>query len=260
VETVLQRLPSAAGLERNRALQGRHQGQRRCFVIGNGPSLKEMDLRPLGAETTIAMNSFYKHQDAAAVDLKYLCIGDESFMIDEPRSIAWHRTLDQHHPKAVLLVHEKAQPLSQRHQLHGTQEVFYFRPTLPVHQARHVNLDLSRRLNVGSTSGTLLGIPLALYLGFREIVLLGFDANWLEGLDRSYHFYDTHEYFPEFDSVATDGRGHDYEFELRSVLREFESHRLLRDAAASRGVSIVNATRGGLLDVYPRVDFAACFP
>ena len=47
-----------------------------------------------------------------------------------------------------------------------------------------------------------------------------------------------------------------YETLLGAMQREFESHRLLRIAAAERGVEIVNATVGGLLDVYPRVSFA----
>src|SRR5689334_4044737 len=47
-------------LQRNEVFRDRHKG-RRCFVIGNGPSLKEQDLSPLVDEITLVTNSFYAH-------------------------------------------------------------------------------------------------------------------------------------------------------------------------------------------------------
>ena len=108
------------------------------------------------------------------------------------------------------------------------------------------------------TTGSAIAIPLAVYLGFKEIYLIGFDCNWLADTGASYHFYDQHEHFPEFDSIAKDSRGIGYESFLQIIQREFESHRLIRSKAESLGVRIVNATEGGLLDVYPRASYASC--
>ena len=47
-------------LQQNESLRGRHRGQR-CFVIGNGPSLKKQDLATLANEVTFVMNAFWKH-------------------------------------------------------------------------------------------------------------------------------------------------------------------------------------------------------
>ena len=55
----------------NRALKDRHVGKR-CFVIGNGPSLARTDLAPLANEYTIGANSFYRHPQGSLVGLKYL--------------------------------------------------------------------------------------------------------------------------------------------------------------------------------------------
>jgi hypothetical protein len=242
----------------NVSLNGRYAGERRCFVIGNGPSLKDMDLKPLAEEHTIAANSFYKHPDASVLGLDYLCINDPHFMKDEPRAIAWHRTIAEKLPTARLLLNEAARPLVQRHQLYSGRDIHYVKLGRWTHRASAINLDLSRPLNVGMTTGSSVAIPLALSLGFREIYLVGFDCNWLADTSASYHFYQTHEYFPEFDSVEKDNRGYSYEDELRTNLREFESHRLLRQRAEQLGVSIVNATVGGLLDVYERRQYVDC--
>src|SRR5712692_1717642 len=47
-------------IKRNEIFRDRHRGQR-CFVIGNGPSLKDQDLSPLANEITLVTNSFYVH-------------------------------------------------------------------------------------------------------------------------------------------------------------------------------------------------------
>jgi hypothetical protein len=241
------------------ALERRHAGARRCFVIGNGPSLKGMDLRPLAGEFTIAANSFYKHPDAAAIGLKYLCIFDPHFMQDQPRAVEWHRTVAQKLPAATMVLHESARPLVARHGLYAGREVHYARPGFQTHELRYVDFDFRRARNIGMTTGSSIAIPLAIFLGFREIVLIGFDCNWLADTGKSYHFYDTHEYFPEFDSIDKDGRGYGYEAFLRIILREFESHRLIRAKAESLGVRILNATQGGLLDAYERADYGSLF-
>jgi hypothetical protein len=246
---------SGPTFKENVPLNGRHAGERRCFVIGNGPSLKGMDLKPLAEDYTIAANSFYKHPDASVIGLDYLCINDPHFMQDEVRTVAWHRTIAEKLPTTRLLLNESARPLVKRHQLYHGQDVHYVKFGRRTRRASTVNLDLSRPLNVGVTTGSSVAIPLALSLGFREIYLIGFDCNWLADTSASYHFYQTHEYFPEFDSVEKDNRGFSYEDELRNSLGEFESHRLLRQRAERMGVRIVNATAGGLLDVYERRNY-----
>jgi hypothetical protein len=238
---------------RNDILRDRHAGAR-CFVLGNGPSLGGLDLRPLRDEVTIAANSFYKHPHSPEVDLKYLCIGDPDFMKDTPKALEWHRILDEHHPRATLFAHPDVLPLREKHGVHAAQDLFTFKLGRRAHRASELNLDLTRPLNVGQMTGSMLMIPLAIFLGARRIVLAGFDLNHHVDPSRSYHFYASHAQFPEFDSMAADRR-YDYPRLLSAMQREFESHHLLAECARAMGVEIVNATRGGLLDAYPRVDF-----
>ena len=242
----------------NRALAGRHRG-RRCFVIGNGPSLGGMDLSPLAGELTIGANSFYKHPDAGKIGLDYLCIGDRSFMIDEPRAIEWHRTIEERLPDTALMLHPDARSIIDKHGLYRRHEVHYFRRGVVTPYPELIHFDFTKPINVGNTTGSQLAIPLAVCLGATEIILIGFDCNWLESFTGSYHFYPTHEQFPEFDSLKADERWDRYEDHLMFALRDFEAHRLLATRAAQLGVAIKNATRGGLLDTYPRVRFEDCF-
>ena len=242
----------------NAALKNRHQGKR-CFVLGNGPSLAKTDLTPLANEYTIGANSFYRHPQADVVGLKYLCVGDPYFMIESPKTITWHKTLCEQMPKTTFILHRDGQPLVQNNDLYKGRHVYFVRTGLATATASLARIDFTRSLNIGMTTGTLVAIPLAMYLGFKEICLVGFDANWLDNYDGSYHFYDKHDLFPEFDAVATDGRGAKYEDEVISVLREYQSHRMLQQVAQARGIKLVNATLGGRLDMHPRLEYRSLF-
>jgi len=234
-------------------LRNRHSG--RCFVIGNGPSLADVDLRPLAHETIIVHNSFYKHRHAREANPDYLCISDESFFEDEPKTVEWHRIIEETLTGAELMVHLAAKPLFRKYSLYANRSVYFYQHGITVQHPSQVNFDFMRPRNVGHTAGTRLGIPLAIYLGFTEIYLLGFDANWLDNYQGSYHFYDSHDQWPEFDSLAADYRQPRYEDQLIFAQRDFHSHYLLSRAAARVGVRILNATAGGQLDMYPRVRY-----
>ena len=50
-------------LQKNRMLRDLHAGKR-CFIVGNGPSIKAQDLTPLRDEVTIVVSSFFRHSQA----------------------------------------------------------------------------------------------------------------------------------------------------------------------------------------------------
>jgi hypothetical protein len=234
-------------------LRNRYRG--RCFVIGNGPSLAELDLRPLADEQVIVHNSFYKHPHADEVDPNYLCISDESVFKDEAKTVEWHRIIEADLPNVELMLHLAARPLLEKYELYADHPCYFYQHGITVRSPDLVHFDFMRPRNVGHTAGTRLGIPLAIYLGFDEIYLLGFDANWLDNYETSYHFYDAHDQWPEFDSLAADYRQPRYEDQLIFALRDYHSHYLLSQAAPRVGVKILNATSGGHLDMYPRVQY-----
>lgn len=240
-------------------LKNRYENARRCFVIGNGPSLGDMDLRPLAGEHSIVHNSFYKHPNAKAVDPDFLCIADESFFEDETKTVEWHRIIEGEMPNVSLMLHLSARPLIAKHDLYRNHETHFYQHGITVNHPDLVHFDFMKPRNVGHTAGTRLGIPLAIYLGFKEIYLVGFDANWLDDYEGTYHFYDTHDQWPEFDSLNADYRQPRYEDQLIFAARDYHSHYLLASAAPKVGVRIYNATSGGHLDMYPRVRFDTLF-
>jgi len=245
-------------LSRNRQLFRRHADTKRCFVIGNGPSLKTQDLKLLRDEFTIVTNSFFKHPDHAIVKPNYCCVGDVSFIEDQPHCIGWLREIDKKLPATTLFFLPQGRELFAKHHLFQNHEIYYIDRLFMVDKPEHVSIDISQPTNVGHSTGTSFAIPVALYLGFQEIYLIGFDANWIGIKDQSsVHFYDTNEYYPHFDKALVPGET--LEDQLWTSHLEFKGHRLLRDKALLMGARIFNATNGGWLDMYPRVRYETLF-
>jgi hypothetical protein len=245
-------------LASNAELAGKHQHERRCFVIGNGPSLNTQDLSRLSNEFTIVANSFFQHERVDQIQPDYCCVGDPDFIADTPNAIAWLRQLEGKLPATTLFFRPWAPEVFRRHNLFMHHKVHYLDSVAKVPHASQVHIDLTRPLNVGYTTGSQFSIPLALFLGFREVYLIGFDANWLADIQKGrLHFYATNPQFPHFDHTVTEG--HSMEEQLRTMHLEFRSHRFLRNVAERRGQHIRNATNGGWLDMYERTEYQRLF-
>ena len=52
---------------------------RRCFLIGNGPSLKTQDITLLKNEVTVVASSFFRHPDAKVVNPPFWVFADPYF-------------------------------------------------------------------------------------------------------------------------------------------------------------------------------------
>jgi hypothetical protein len=77
-------------------------------------------------------------------------------------------------------------------------------------------------------------MQLAVYMGFKEIYLLGTDCNYNQ---TKQNFIDNGTKDPNRDIMGN---------------RLIYTHSLFREFANSHGVKVVNCTRGGMLEVYPR--------
>lgn len=126
------------------------------------------------------------------------------------------------------------------------------------HWLNRVDTDLTHRIPWGQGTINALAIPAAIYMGFKKIYLIGNDCNmFVENLIKEdleaevKHFYTSNPFAARDVSIQDLG----LEFWFRSLGEFYKSYRLLREHAEARGVQIINATKGGLLDVFPRCNY-----
>ncbi len=225
-------------LERIEAYRGRHEGDR-CFIIGNGPSLKKMDLGPLRGEVTFGLNRIYLlfpklgHETTYLVAVNRLVIeqcAEELADLAIPRFLSWNARAGVPFRDGVQILHTHWRPLG-------------FSP------------DPTRYLHEGATV-TFVAMQLAFYMGFRRVVLIGVDHSFTtQGTPHKAvvsHGADPNHFDPGYF-----GKG--FRWQLPDLETSELAYALARDHFERDGREIVDATVGGQLEVFTKVEFASLF-
>ena len=217
-----------------------HYAGKRCFIVGNGPSLRDTDLSKLQNEFTFGMNRIYLAFDN--YDFSTSCLVSVNDLVLEqcyqemqtfeiPKFVTWRaRKYFDASPQTLFL------------------DTDY---TLP----ENFNGDATGRLYEGFTV-TYICLQLAYFMGFSEAILIGVDHNFVtqgpanttvtsQGDDPN-HF--AANYF---------GKG--FRWQLPDLVGSERAYRMAKDAYEADGRRIVDATVGGKLTVFPKVSYESLF-
>ena len=228
-------------------LKGIHTGER-CFIIGNGPSLKAEDLDRLCDEKTFAFNRIYKIFDKTQWRPTFYCSQDERMLKNSLEEI--REKIDTPYLFAPI-------NLKWFEGIDNLSTDFFFSMHSPADYCEkpEFSCDIAHQIEWSNTVA-YTAIQIAVYMGFKEIYLLGVDHN--------FSVYQNSKGEIVKDPTAKDYFSEDYNKDkgqlylpmLDLSTLAFESAREFADA---HGIKIYNATRGGKLEVFPRVDFDKLF-
>ncbi len=213
-----------------------HKGER-CFIVATGPSLKmkDLDLLKDNKEICISMNSIFYAFDETQWRPDYYVMSDyrgfSEYKEVLDRLPVKKLFLNDHDEEFWSLSHEK-----NIYQYHQHCEYCFDR--LP-----KFTDNFSRKSYIGATV-TYTCMQLAAYMGFEEIYLLGVDFSYANSTTEN-----CYDHFHKEEKLSAVG----YE---RHVKLAYEAARKYAD---EHGIKIYNATRGGKLEVFDRVDFDTLF-
>lgn len=217
-----------------------HLGER-CFIVATGPSLtmKDLDILYQNKEFSIGMNRIFLAFEQTQWRPDYYMVCDRFCIHEEeekiraisvPYKFVSDRDADFWRTKAAEGVY--------RYHSHGN----YVTDEIPPFSDDLVYGVYSR------ATVTYECIQLAVYLGFKEIYLIGVDFSFSSDYkDKSNHFIST--YYNENSKTSF--------FMQKESLEAYES---AKEYAGAHGIKIYNATRGGKLEVFERRNFDELFP
>lgn len=219
------------------ALRGRLHGQR-CFILGNGPSLRDTDLELLRDEWVIGLNRIYLHP-AAAVWRRWLycCVNphvlqqfqDEILRVDAPKFLPWEH----------------------RDTLGFARDRFWLRTR---HEPRF-SFDLTDAMWQGATV-TFVAMQVAFHLGFTDVVLVGVDHAFAsQGQPNTL----AQSHGDDTDHFAPDYFGPGVRWQLPDLVQSETAYRLAKQAFEQEGRRIRDATIGGRLEVFPKAHYKDLF-
>lgn len=236
-----------------RALRDKYKGHKRCFLIGNGPSLNRTDLNVLKDEVTFAVNGFFlKARDLDWQPTFYLV---EDHLVAEDRS-HWINKLDGPTKLFPAYLGYAFPP--------GEDTIFYnHRPRKSYPHGFDFSLEADKITYTGCTV-TFSMMQIAAYLGFEEIYLIGVDASYdipkdaQEGKDYAVGVLDMKSDDPNHFDPTYFGKG--FRWHDPQVEKMVEAYGEARRVLEGTSQTIYNATVGGMLEVFERRDFGSLFP
>lgn len=228
------------------SLKGIHRGGR-CFIIGNGPSLVPEDLDILTAhnEISFAFNRIYHIFDSTSWRPTYYISQDEKMLLGcqkevedlkaelkfIPAELEWYSDIKI---KGSTLFHIENCDFNKK----------------PLFSE-----DIAKKI-YNSRTVVYTAIQIAVYMGFKEIYLIGVD----------HHFHTSMNSKGEIvvDKTAKDYFSDKYNEDKENLYIPNTDLSTLafiaaKEYADAHGIKIYNATRGGKLEVFPRVEFDTLF-
>lgn len=229
-------------------LKDLHKGKR-CFILGNGPSLNKQDLSLISNEISFVTNSFVLHKDVSNIDPNYYCISDDYFISNNKGMQILHSIgeyLNSERSKHFLFVPIRFW-FSQRFQSIINSNIFYlnFKHYNKIWKDDSFSTDIQKGVNWGHTVILDFCLPIAFYMGFEKIYLLGCDMEFSD-IKIDNHFY------KEIDTKQRKRDKNAWNLWYKIVFRSYEVAKIVFE---NNGRLIYNATHGGKLEVFPRVDF-----
>lgn len=239
-------------LARNAVFRDCHKGQR-CFVVGNGPSLKKQDISPLANELTLVTNNFYFHSIISdAWQPKYYFLSDPQYF-DGYVTLDEFKAMTARIKSATFFVPHHARDFLEQSNALPLERTFYVAATGGTGKEWEKRPDLTT-VTPGMQTVVQLAIMVAMYMGCSPIYLLGLDHDWLSHGGNELHFYSEDEAENQPDGHVGEGYW-TYLTLMQAMTTMWEYYGMLDRVAQSEGIKIINCTRGGFLDVFKRQNY-----
>lgn len=242
VRQTQRRFAKSEHAKRIEAFHGAYKGER-CFIIGNGPSLRTKDLEALRDEVTFAANRIYRLYDET--DWRptfWMCV--------DPYILAEDHDLIEKLPgmRFVSDIAEQYGVLANEtlYMIHNHQPYYINKYSSKIQVP--FSEDVSRGFEAGETV-TYNAIQFAAYMGFTQIFLLGVDHNYSQKMNEKGQLQIDRSVRDYFGDVKTEN------YNIQNFPVSTKAYYSARAYADTHGIQIFNATRGGKLEVFPRVSF-----
>ncbi len=220
------------------ALKDAHRGER-CFLIGNGPSLQQTDLTRLRDEFTFGTNRIYLSFPTLGFTTTYF-VSVNSLVIKQcaediralpiPKFISWRS----------------------RHLIQPTEDMAFLHTT---YTGPKFARDAGGRLWESATV-TYVALQLAFHMGFEQVILIGVDHNYATKGEPNVTVVSDGDDPNHFDAQYF-GKG--FRWQLPDLDTSEIGYHMARRAYEQAGCQIVDATIGGKLTIFPKVDYDSLF-
>lgn len=223
------------------SLKNKHEGKR-CFIIGNGPSLTPGDLDLIRNEYSFAANRIFYMFDKTAWRPTYFCAQDKDVIMDSAKNFDVFLNACEN-----LFIINDSKRFIPKNIRDSIKTIFFCAKYVSAHKERLFSSDISNYISGGGTV-TYAAIQIAVYMGFKEIYLLGVDHSYA-----SASFNNGTISMDDIRKSYFEGMPAGIKLTKPNPDNATISYLRAKEYCLDKGIKIMNATRGGKLEVFSRV-------
>lgn len=243
---------------RIKKFENKYKNQR-CFIVGTGPSLKKNNIKSLRDEIVLSTGWFSMHMEFQYLKNVIHCVSDPAMWryrdSVDPLIYQCMRT----NKNVNYFMESSFLSCNKRHRYFPEDNVYYISFIDGDRKANIIETDISQPIQIAGTVIQDIMLPVAFYIGCSEIYLIGCDCDlkldshpdWSNS-----HFYSTelvnhiHKQHMLYGCQGIKMSGKD------SIENQYIK---FKDFFEKHNKKIYNATYGGKLEVYERVDYDSLF-
>ncbi len=242
-------------LKRNKELANIHRGET-CYILGNGPSLNNIDLEFLKDECVFSVNQAFRNVNIKSINPKYHFWADPYFFkLDQTKKedqevleiMKDNQNLISFYPIIAKDFLEKNSIIKNKNNL------FFFDPQLCLYNNYNKKIDFTRPIPVFHTV-VQYAICMAIYMGFKDIYILGCESTSImtvikskldKELDSDYSYNVTEN---ERKRIKLKAESTGIEADLYSAYNLFKGYRILNEYCKKEQVNLIDLSTNGLID------------
>lgn len=216
-------------------LHNRHSGET-CVIIGNGPSVKGLDLRQLSFAKTFCMNRGYRLWNESGLTPDYFVATNDA-------------VIHQYYGEMAKLNCPLFIPWRHRRMFPKCNDATF----IEMRWQRRFFSNVNSGLWPGATT-TFATLQLAFHMGFSKAVLVG--RRPVPKTDGTAPL-EAMQNFDEFGNLSSDFFGRNARWNLPEKFQAEYTYCLAKAAYEADGRVIIDATHGGVLEVFPKMSLDA---
>lgn len=234
------------------SLKDKYKGER-CFIIGNGPSLNKCDLSKLKNEYSFAVNGIFYKTDENGYRPTFYMVEDNHVVSDNLKRINKYKC-----PYKFFPLNYRNTIIPDENTIFIPMDIGFYREHHPFFCKPRFSKDVPNEIFAGQ-SVTIMQLQMAYHLGFTEVYLIGMDFSYalpestkVEGCNYTSQEDDVNHFHPDY--FGKGKKWHDPQ--LDRVLMNYEK---CKEEFEADGRKIYNATVGGKLEIFERINYIDLF-
>lgn len=251
--------------KRNEELRDKYKGKR-CFIIGNGASIKNQDLSLLENEIVFAVNGFYRYEKYYDAKPDFYCMVDAMLFKSEVGNMMLagiDKIKYSEHKPTFILPYSAKEIVHTDYKWDEWTSIYYIDGPMSFVDNYSKVWDITKPVP-SPQCVVQVAMLLATFMGFEEIYLLGVEQTDIIDCIEAYlgntaqnYAYDNPKnegksYFQLYDEVPL-------ELNLRGYARIFQLYKEIYNYCIKQGVKVFNCTPKTLINTIPKKDFNSVF-